>query len=262
MHKRAILPNLFTLGNLFLGFSAILIASQGRYLTASWLIVVAGIFDGLDGTIARLVHSDSDFGREIDSLVDTVSFGVAPSLIIYKVVFETFGLIGIVMAFLPLVAGILRLARYNVTRLDGSGPRVFFGIPITAAALILVNFNIYTQAIYGGVANQLLWFSLTPAVSLLMISTVPYRPLPGIRIHGSKHPYLAVTVLIITALVIIWNPALTLFPLGLVYLISGPIEWVIVQTRKVGSTESDEDLNSQPALSNRGANRQTRRRKR
>jgi len=261
-YRRSILPNLLTLSNLFIGFYAILMISRGHYMTACWLIIVAGIVDGLDGCVARLIHSDSDFGREIDSLVDVVSFGVASSLLIYKIVFEPFGLIGILLAFMPLVTGVLRLARYNISQPVAprlKGRRMFIGIPITAAAAIIVSFNIYIHAIHGGSANQLLWFSLIPAISLLMISPLPYRPMPGIRIHGSKHPRLAIAFLIAAALIVIWNPALTLFPLGLMYMFSGPVEWGLFQLRKVRVKESEDDISNRMALSNRREERRNRR---
>jgi len=238
--KKAILPNILTLGNLFLGFNAILMVSRGHLLIASWLIIVAGILDGLDGTVARLTNSDSEFGKEIDSLVDTVSFGVAPAILIYKVIFEPLGLIGFILAFFPLVAGVSRLARFNISLPSKSKRKLFKGMPITSAAGILASFHIYSVTINAGSASQVIWFTLTPAVSLLMISPFPYRRLPVIRVGTARYPHLSVAVLIGVALLVLWNPALTLFPLGMAYLISGPVEYGLLQLRRVRSQEDDE----------------------
>jgi CDP-diacylglycerol--serine O-phosphatidyltransferase len=258
MYKKAILPNILTLGNLFLGFNAILMISRDHLLAGSWLIIVAAILDGLDGTVARLVRSDSPFGREIDSLVDTVSFGVAPALLIYRVAAEPLGLAGLLFAFLPLVAGVLRLARFNVASAVLPRRRTFQGMPITSAACVMASFNIYMNTINADVANQAIWFSLVPALSLLMISPFPYRKLPVVRINSSKHPHLSIGVLIAVTLIVLWNPALTLFPIGLLYMLSGPVEYGLIQLRKVRTQPDNEELTTPETASEHGISRRNR----
>jgi len=262
IHKRAVLPSLVTTGNLFLGFYAILLITRGSYLTASWLIVIAAILDGLDGLVARLIRSNSSFGKEIDSLADVVSFGVAPSLLLYKVVFESIGAIGIFLAFMPLLAGILRLARFNISPSSTSKRRRFKGLAITAGGLLFAGFNLYLHETRGGMADQRLWFSLVPAVSLLMISPIPYRPLPVVSVHGSRYPWLSVVVLVGIGAAVLWNPALTIFPLMLIYLLTGPLEWVFTQLRKVRPhvTERDEDISDSAVPNRRYILRRNRRR--
>ncbi|MDP8239564.1 MAG: CDP-diacylglycerol--serine O-phosphatidyltransferase [Candidatus Hatepunaea meridiana] len=262
MYKKAMLPNTITIGNLFLGFYAILEICQGNYTKACWFIVIAAILDGLDGLVARLVHSDSKFGMEIDSLVDVVSFGVAPALLIYMTVFKPLGIIGITLAFLPLLAGALRLARYNLISISSPQKKGFIGLPLPSSALVIVGFYVYIHNLHGSVANQPLWFSIIPALSLLMISPIPYRRMPVVRIHGSKYPWIGVSILIITAFLMIWKPAYTLFPLMLTYVITGPIEILTVQLRKLRPQQSEDDVPETSIISPRQSSRRSRRRKR
>lgn len=246
MNKRAIIPNIFTIGNLFLGFTALLMISREQYIPACWLIIMAAILDGLDGLIARLVRSDSRFGAEIDSLVDVVSFGVIPSLLIYKVFFHTFGFIGSLIAFLPLLAGAIRLARFNTMLQTKTNYRGFQGLPIPSSALTLVAFNLYMHAVPGGIADQRLWLSLVLAVSLLMVSPIPYRRMPVIIIRGSRHPVLVAIFWVTILTAFIAKPALTLFPLMLIYVMTGPIEWGLKQLKKIRPTLDDENLQGTP----------------
>jgi len=242
MNKRVILPNLFTIGNLFLGFTALLMISREQYTTACWLIVVAAILDGLDGLTARLFHCSSRFGAEIDSLVDVVSFGVTPSLFIYKVFFHSFGFVGSLLAFLPLLAGAIRLARFNTLQKSKTKYRGFQGFPIPSSAVILVSYYLYTLVIQGGIADQQLWLSLVLAVSLLMISPIPYRRMPVIIIRGSSHPVLASMFWLVILIAFVAKPSLTLFPIMLVYLLIGPIEWGLTHLRNVRSNLEEDEL--------------------
>ncbi|NQU05400.1 MAG: CDP-diacylglycerol--serine O-phosphatidyltransferase [Calditrichaeota bacterium] len=239
MNKRAIVPNFITLGNLFLGFSALLLISNDRFVTACWLLVVAGILDGLDGLTARLFKSNSKFGAEIDSLVDVVSFGVAPALLVYKAFFHSFGFIGILLSFLPLCGGVLRLARYN--SMPQAKYRGFKGLPIPSSAGTLVAFFIYIDAIHGGFTDKRVLFSLVIAVSLLMVSPIPYRRMPVIIIRGSRFPQLGIIFWIMVLAAFIWKPEHTLFPLMLVYLFYGQIERGLKQLGMLQSTIDEDD---------------------
>ncbi len=111
---RSIIPNLFTAMNMFAGFFSILNSSQGEYLYAAWLIIIAAIFDALDGAVARLTKSSSELGVELDSLSDIVSFGAAPAILLYKSHLYTYNTAGVLIAALLLLAGGFRLARFNV----------------------------------------------------------------------------------------------------------------------------------------------------
>ena len=140
--RRNIVPSLFTMLNLFFGFFAILSALKGKYVTASWFIFAAAIWDVMDGKIARMAHAHSDFGVEFDSLADVVSFGVAPSVLIYQVYLYKLGPVGIILSFFPLLFGAIRLARFNVNQ-DSLDKENFTGLPIPAMAMTLAAYVIF-----------------------------------------------------------------------------------------------------------------------
>ena len=134
-----LLPNLFTTGALFSGFYAITSAMDNRFETAAIAIFVAMILDGMDGRVARLTNTQSEFGAQYDSLSDMVSFGAAPALVMYLWAFTSFGKLGLFAAFVHMAGGALRLARFN-TQLTSADKRYFQGLPSPAAAAILAGF--------------------------------------------------------------------------------------------------------------------------
>ncbi len=255
MYKRAVLPNIVTIGNLFLGFYALLMISREQYTLACWLIVVAAILDGLDGLVARLVRSSSKFGAEIDSLVDVVSFGVTPSILVYKVFFYSLGFVGSLLAFLPLLGGVLRLARFNASLPLKSNYRGFKGLPIPASAITLVAYYLYMQTFPSGFSDERLWFSLVPAVSLLMVSPIPYRRIQVIIVQGSGFSVLAAIFWVATLSAFILKPALTLFPIMLLYLTIGPVEWGLKHLRKVRPGATDDELQESSVIPRRSGRR-------
>lgn len=242
MRSRTVLPDLISIVGLFLGFWAILLISQGRIVTACWMIVIAAIMDGLDGTIARLIRGTSVFGTEVDSLADIVSFGVAPAVLIYAAVLEPYGILGVMFAFLPLLGGMLRLARFNVMATSGA-PRSkwFVGMPIPTSALLLAGFYLYMHGHTEVDADARIWFSLNLAVSLLMVSPIPYRKLPGTITKRDKRTWIPAIIVILAASAMIWNPDFALFPMMLIYMLSGPVEWAIEHLRKGKLISGDAD---------------------
>ncbi|MCL4279250.1 MAG: CDP-diacylglycerol--serine O-phosphatidyltransferase, partial [Ignavibacteriaceae bacterium] len=132
----SVIPNLFTAMNMFCGFLSIINASEGNYEYSAWLIFVAAVFDALDGLVARLTNSSSELGVELDSLSDVVSFGAAPSFLLYKTFFYSMNTWGILISALPLIAGGFRLARFNI-QLVGFSKSFFLGLPIPSAALTI-----------------------------------------------------------------------------------------------------------------------------
>lgn len=241
MGRRRILPNIVTLGNLFLGYLAILAIMQGKFTTACWLIVVAVIMDGLDGFVARLIKENSRFGAQIDSLADAVSFGVAPGILVYTAVLKPFGLYGLLLSFLPIAAGITRLARFNILQETPKTNRDFIGLPIPIAALIITSFFIYVETMHEGFTKTPVYLSLIPALSLLMLSPIPYRRPPFTNNKHGTQQLIGKIVMIVGGALVIWNPALTLFPLSILYLLSGPTELVIIQLRKLRRSSSPAD---------------------
>jgi CDP-diacylglycerol--serine O-phosphatidyltransferase len=136
---RSIIPNLFTAMNMFAGFLSILNSSQGNYQYAAWLIIIAAIFDALDGAVARLTKSSSELGVELDSLSDIVSFGTAPAVLIFKTYLYNYNTLGVLIAASLILAGGFRLARFNIQLV--SFEKTFFkGLPIPIAALTISSF--------------------------------------------------------------------------------------------------------------------------
>lgn len=246
MIPRAIWPNLVTVLNMFMGYWAIVVTLQGQYVLACWLIVIASIMDGLDGAVARWTHQSSRLGAEIDSFADTISFGIAPAILIYTAAMQKFGALGFILTFSYVLAGVLRLAKYNLISFESFGNRKpkrgFIGLPIPASALILVGYFIYTHKLNDGSVEGMLFLSLIPIVSLLMISPIPYRRIPVIKLHGSRHPHVAVAFLVLVTLFVLWNPALAIFPLMLVYLITGPLGWAAKHLSKIGTNRLNDDF--------------------
>lgn len=191
MLTRAVVPTLFTVLNMFCGFLSIVHSSDGKFIEASYLILLAGIFDSLDGVMARLTKSSSEFGVEIDSLSDVVSFGAAPAFLVYKLQLFQWNEWGIIISSLPMILGGIRLARFNV-QLVGFDKDHFSGLPIPASAFTIVSY-VLTFIVDGnrletGAAIFLPF--LVAAMSFIMVSTIKYDTLPKVgRKEFRKHPF-------------------------------------------------------------------------
>jgi len=176
----SVIPNLFTAMNMFCGFFSIVSASQGNIKYAGWLIIIAAIFDALDGFMARLTKSSSELGVELDSLSDVVSFGVAPAFLLYTTYFFKMETFGVIISSLPMIAGGFRLARFNV-QLVGFDKKHFTGLPIPSSALTVVCFILTFYDEYTGEYLKSLEFTIIPLVllvSYLMVSKIKYDTLP------------------------------------------------------------------------------------
>ncbi len=188
---REAVPSFFTLMNLFAGFVAITQAFNGHFQQACWLIVLAAFFDVLDGMMARLTRSSSLFGVELDSLCDIVSFGVAPSLLVYTYGLRDLGVLGLTVASLPAICGAVRLARFNVS-FDGEKRDYFVGLPIPGQALIMVALIMNFDSLWFerfSVNDQTLLIPIVFVLSFFMVSTIPFdafpKPTPE---YFRKHP--------------------------------------------------------------------------
>ncbi|MCR9093405.1 MAG: CDP-diacylglycerol--serine O-phosphatidyltransferase [bacterium] len=218
----ALLPQLLTTGNLAAGFYAIVMASSGRVLIASYAIFVAALFDILDGRAARMTGNVSRFGAEYDSIADTVSFGVAPAILaFYAGDFASLGWAGWVMAFTYTACASLRLARFNVQsgRFEGR----FDGVPTPAGAGMIVS-TVWFKNFLVGPTVSLGLPSIIPAIGvaflgLLMVSPIPYHSGKNLRFGQS---YSTTVISLIVLLLLILEPGLNFFLVGVVYVISGP----------------------------------------
>ncbi len=206
----SVIPNLFTAMNMFSGFFSIINASQGNFTYAGWLIIIAAIFDTLDGVMARLTKSSSELGVELDSLSDVISFGAAPSFLLYATYFNQFETFGVIISSLPLIAGGFRLARFNV-QLVGFDKSYFTGLPIPSAALVIVCFNLSFYK--NGYPEELKIFIIPMIllVSFLMVSKVKYDTLPKFSLSEMKRNPLLYLAYLIALIVLIFFTVKGLF---------------------------------------------------
>ena len=239
----ALLPQVLTTGNLAAGFFAIIQASSGNTLLAAYAIVVAAIFDILDGRAARMTGNVSKFGAEYDSIADTVSFGVAPAVIaFYAGHFADLGWAGWVLAFVYTACGSLRLARFNVQ--SGRYQGRFDGLPSPAAAAMVAS-SVWLKDLLVGPSATLGLPPILPALGvaalgLLMVSPIPYHSFKNVRFGRSYGANVAVVILTILALL---EPRLNSFLVGLTYVLSGPVEylWRAKTGRELLPAERDAD---------------------
>ncbi|MGZ8919071.1 MAG: CDP-diacylglycerol--serine O-phosphatidyltransferase [Methylobacter sp.] len=226
-----LLPNLFTTGALFSGFYAITSAMGGRFETAVVAIFVAMILDGLDGRVARLTNTQSEFGVQYDSLSDMISFGAAPALVMYLWAFSSLGKLGLFAAFVHMAGGALRLARFN-TQVVSADKRYFQGLPSPAAAAIIAGF-IWFCLEHGYNAEILKYVAmvLTVTTGLLMVSNFRYSSFKEIDLKG-KVPFIVVIAVMLGIGFIMAQPQTKLFLLSLGYAISGPVVTLVMRRRK------------------------------
>ncbi len=232
-----ILPNSLTMCGMFAGFYAILAALKGNYTPAAWAIMVAMIFDGLDGWIARLTNSTTRFGIELDSLSDLVAFGVAPAVILYKWSLTDFGRIGWAASFLFVACGALRLARYNV-QMGSSEKKSFTGMPIPgAAAVVATTVIFFNEMAWPGSKNLFILF-LAFVLSILMVSTL--------RFHGAKEldfkkrkPFWILVAIAVFFAVIVMHPEIALFVFAMIYLSAGIVENLYLYNKKAKSPTAE-----------------------
>ncbi|OHD86152.1 CDP-diacylglycerol--serine O-phosphatidyltransferase [Sulfuricurvum sp. RIFCSPLOWO2_12_FULL_43_24] len=216
-----LLPNLFTAASIFTGFYAIALGLEGSFVSAAWFIFLALIFDGLDGRVARMTNTASHFGVEFDSLADIVAFGVAPALLLYLYVGETYGRTGIVVSALFIIFGAVRLARFNVTtsRIE---PSVFIGLPIPTAAIMISIAVILLEQYPAFVGLKVFTLPLAVVLSILMVSNIRY---PSFKKMNFKtfHFMRFLVGLIVVALGVFIYPIEALAILAAGYLMYGPL---------------------------------------
>ncbi|MBA3024430.1 MAG: CDP-diacylglycerol--serine O-phosphatidyltransferase [Gammaproteobacteria bacterium] len=222
LRRRSIylLPNLFTTAALFAGFYAIVQSMNGRYEIAAVSIFIAMVLDGLDGRVARLTHTQSEFGAEYDSLSDMVSFGVAPSILMYEWAFRDLGKWGWFAAFIYCTGAALRLARFN-TNIDVVDKRYFQGLPSPAAAALVAGF-VWVMLDNKFTGYDLRWYAaaLTVFAGLSMVSNFKYYSFKSINMRKSV-PFFVIFLFALFFIFVAQNPPLHLFLLFFGYCLSG-----------------------------------------
>jgi len=215
-----LLPNLFTTGALFAGFYAIIASMNGNFYGASMAVFIAMILDGLDGRVARMTNTQSDFGAEYDSLSDMVSFGVAPALVMYTWILSTMGKIGWMAAFIYCVGAALRLARFN-TSPSSEDKRYFTGLASPAAAGIVVGF-VWICVDNQVNAESMKWLAIVITVGsgILMVSNILYRSFKDLDLKD-KVPFVALLIMVLVFISIVLQPPFILFVVFSLYGLSG-----------------------------------------
>ncbi|KON80582.1 CDP-diacylglycerol--serine O-phosphatidyltransferase [Azoarcus sp. PA01] len=228
-----ILPNLFTTAALFAGFYAIVQAMNLRFEHAAVAIFVAMVLDGLDGRVARLTHTQSEFGAEYDSLSDMVSFGAAPALVMYEWALKDMGKLGWIAAFIYCAGAALRLARFN-TNIDVIDKRYFQGLPSPAAAALIAGL-VWVVIDNGLTGEDVRWFAaaLTIFSGLSMVSNVLFWSGKSINLRKSV-PFIVVIALVLAFALVSSYPPGVLFALFLGYAVSGYVVyiWRFMQRRR------------------------------
>ena len=242
-----ILPNIFTTLNLFCGFYAVISIVGGSFVKASIAIIIAAVFDALDGKIARATKATSRFGVEYDSLADLISFGLAPGLMMYLWVLQPLGRLGWLAAFLFLACGALRLARFN-SQAGSISSDYFVGLPIPAGAgMVATTVMLYHRLGIGGDANKVLMLIMLYCISFLMVSSIKYYSFKKPELFKKK----SFNVLVASILILIFiaaHPAIALFLLSITYVTSGPLTAVFryktVKQKKAEARKTEEHRSS------------------
>lgn len=226
-----LLPNFFTTAALFSGFYAVLVAMQGRFEAAALAIFAGMALDGLDGRVARLTNTQSDFGAEYDSLSDMVAFGVAPALVAYEWALSGLGKVGWLAAFVYTTAAALRLARYN-TQLGSADRRYFQGLPSPSAAAIIAA-GVWVGADHGIDGSEVSWLAafITTCAGLLMVSNFRFHSFKEIDLRG-RVPFIFAVVVMLGYAVVLLHPPVVLFAGFVGYAASGPIITLVRRRRR------------------------------
>lgn len=240
---RSIVPNLLTLANLFSGFLTIVYAAQENYLLSAVFILVASIFDMLDGFMARLINATSEFGVELDSLCDAVSFGIAPSFLLYQIHFHQFGELGILVSALPGLLGVVRLARFNVQLESLDDKKHFTGFPIPSNALLIVSYLIFYHLgnnLALEIKNILIWI-VTLGGSLAMVSIIKFKNIPRpSKKYLQENPIYSMLFLLVLIASIISKGKLV-FPFFVIYIFYSTIIWLFNWLKRQREPEDEID---------------------
>jgi len=235
-----ILPSLFTTGNVFCGFYAFIAVMNENYYFAGIAIVVAIIFDALDGRVARLTKTTSEFGVQYDSLADVISFGMAPALLAYAWVLKPFGRLGWLAAFLFLLCGALRLARFNVTKPDTKGDS-FIGLPIPAAAAVIASIVIAFEDLFQTRLDPMIMVGVVYLLAFLMVSNIKYPAFKKFefkkRVTFTRFMFVILFIYVLATI-----PREALFVLSFIYAIAGPANFVFSLFRNSDSKKLNERI--------------------
>lgn len=228
-----ILPNLFTTAGLFFGFFAIIQATKGRFEFAAIAVFIAMLMDGLDGRIARMTNTTSDFGAEYDSLADVIAFGLTPALVMYEWVLGDMGKLGWLAAFVYVAATALRLARFNTQKI--ADKNYFQGLPSPAGAAVLAAW-VWMMDEYGfqGAAVNVVSWVVTVGTAAAMVSNIRYYSFKDLDLKG-KIPFVKLLVIVLAFVLIALDPPRMLFLIFFGYFVSGFLQRFLLMRKGTGS---------------------------
>jgi CDP-diacylglycerol--serine O-phosphatidyltransferase len=240
-----LLPNLLTTGAMFGGFYAVVAAMQGKFEAAAVAVFIAMILDGLDGRVARMTNTQTEFGAQYDSLSDLISFGVAPGLVMYQWALVNLQSLGVawgkagwLAAFVYVACAALRLARFN-TQIGKVDKRFFVGLPSPAAAAVMVGMVwVFHDLEVTGRNVQIPAFMLTLATGLLMVSNISFYSFKDFDLRN-RVPFVAILVVLLVFALTTLDPPKVLFGVFLTYALSGPVMWAWRRYRKFQRRKKD-----------------------
>lgn len=234
-----ILPNLLTTGGLLAGVYSLVTCLRGDFLVAALAIMAANVFDVLDGRVARVTKTTSEFGSQYDSLADLVAFGVAPAILLYRFALEPWGSLGWLAAALYVICGALRLARFNVQR-DEVAKRHFVGLPIPAAAeviaaSVLLYVHLFANAPTAAAdpSRRFGWLLVCYVLAILMVSGFRYFSFKELELRH-RQPFSVLMAVIVLLMVFLAEPQFFIFVGAVGYAASGPMRSLIGRTRQGG----------------------------
>ncbi|MBI4830187.1 MAG: CDP-diacylglycerol--serine O-phosphatidyltransferase [Candidatus Lindowbacteria bacterium] len=226
-----VLPSLLTIGNMYCGLLSIVYTINGEFRLAAWMVLLALLFDGSDGHVARLIRSTSNFGKELDSLADVVTFGVAPAVLVYRSILHNFEHIGIFLVTVYAITGALRLARYNVY--SGGTVKSFTGLPIPGAGCMVASL-VLMKLKYDPIYGESVVYSFLPLfmavfvmiLAFLMVSTITYPKQELFVVRRSRAFQYTFMLILFFSLIMLMKPTLFIFVVFLAYVIIGPINYL------------------------------------
>ena len=229
--KRSFIPNLATVFNMFLGFLAITLIFNQEPIKAGWVMMVAILFDVIDGKLARLMGLSSRFGTEFDSLADTISFCAVPSVLVYSIYVDGLpNLLKVSISFIPLLFGTIRLAKFNIISDDKPKP-YFIGLTTPLSAITIISFMLFNFQLYGNMGDPRLAIFIIIILSFLEISPVRFSKFPLLSLKKGRSNNLRLFGIFISLLTLLLFKGLVLFPLMAIYISWSIIQWMLNHDR-------------------------------
>ncbi len=237
--SKKFIPNIFTLINMFLGFVSIGLIINDEPLKAGGLILIAGVFDVFDGKIARILGLESEFGMEFDSMADTISFCVVPSILIYSLYVDNMSqLLGSVISFMPLMFGTIRLAKFNINNQGRTDKSYTEGLTTPISTICLFSYLFFSHTINNNYGDPRIALMLVSFLCMLMISTIPFPKFPILNFRSGKKNSILLITFIFSLICLLLFKGYILLPISLVYIGWSIIHWLINNDKKKYPTAS------------------------